>query len=197
MSGAVYIGNVPEVFRIADVLTEKERMAERSKITTRKPRIVSMPTIDSNPNIQGPLYVTDDFKENFWKQKIQQKKKDKREYEKDLLECLGKKERLEYKLSRLDTRKKKDNKKAIAIRFQLRDLDEKIEDIQKESGICLDKTDSQSKLGKIWGRVKSFVVKTYKKVKKFFKKHSDAIEGILMVALPVIGTAIFRKLLGL
>ena len=197
MGSAVYIGNVPEVFRIADKLTEKERMAERSKIVTRKPRIVPMPTIDSNPNVQGPLYVTEQFRENFRKEKAIEKKKEKREYEKELLECLGKKERLQYKLSKLDRRKKKDCKKAIAIEFQLRDLDEKIEDLQKESGIVLDKQDSQSKLGKIWGRVKSVISKAIKKVKRFFKKHTDAIEGVLMVVLPIIGTAIFRRLLGL
>lgn len=197
MSNAVYIGNVPEIFRIADAIAEKERMVERSKIVTRKARVIPMPTIESNPNIEGPLYVTEEYKEKFRKEKTQQKKKEKREYEKEILECLGKKERLQYKLSRLDKRKKKDCKKAIAIEFQLRDLDEKIEDLQKESGIRLDKQSKDSKLGKIWGRVKSVVATAIKAVKKFFKKHTDAIEGVLMVALPVIGASIFKKLLGL
>jgi hypothetical protein len=57
--------------------------------------------------------------------------------------------------------------------------------------------DSGSKLGRIWNRVKSTVVKLYKKAKKFVKKHADAIEGFLIVAVPVIGAAIFKKLLGL
>ena len=193
----MYVGQVPEIFRIADRLTDKERMAERAKIVTRKPRIVPMPTIGSNPNVEGPLHVSQEFKDNYYQNKAVEKKKEIREYEKDLMGCLGKKERLQYKLTKLDPRKKKENKKIISINFQLRDLDEKIIELQKESGITLNKMSSESKLGKIWARVKSVVDTVVKKIKKFFKKHRDAIEGVLMVALPIIGTAFFRKLLGL
>lgn len=197
MSNGVYIGEVPEVFRIADRLTEKERMAERAKIVTRKPRIIPMPTIDSNPNVEGPLHVSQDFKDAYYQKKVENVKKEKREYEKDLMACLAKKERLQYKLTRLDPRKKKDSKKVVSVNFQLRDLNERIVQLQKDSGINLDKLDCESKLGKIWGRVKTVVSKIFKKVTKFLKKHRDAIEGVLLVALPIIGTAIFKKLLGL
>jgi hypothetical protein len=197
MSNAMYIGQVPEVFRIADRLTDKERMAERAKIVTRKPRIIPMPTIDSNPNVEGPLHVTQDFKDNYYQKKVDAKKKEKREYEKELMECLGKKERLQYKLTRLDPRKKKENKKIISINFQVRDLDDRIVELQKESGISLDGIKPESKLGKIWGRVKSVVAVIVKKAKKLYNKYKDAIEGVLLVALPIVVTAFFKKLLGL
>jgi hypothetical protein len=196
-NSGVYIGPVHEVFRIADRIAEQERMAERSKIVTRKARVVPMPTIDSNPNIEGPLVVTQEFINKCYQKNQEDKAKEMKGYERSLLECLGKKERLQYKLTCLSPKKKKENKKIVSINFQLRELDERIEKLQEESGINLSKVDSGSKLGRIWNRVKSTVVKLYKKAKKFVKKHADAIEGFLIVAVPVIGAAIFKKLLGL
>ena len=196
-ASAAYIGKVPEVFLIADKLLEGERMAERSKIITRKARIIHMPTIKGAAGVEGPLHITQEYKDEFYKKKAVEKKKEKREYEREILECLGKKERLQYKMSKLDPKKKKENKRIISMRFRIQDLDERIEMLQRESGINLDKQDKDSKLGKIWNRVKPIVIKLYKKAKKFFKQHRDAIEGVLMVAVPVIGTAIFKKLLGL
>ena len=195
-ASAMYIGDVPEIFLIADRITEKERMIERSKIKTRKPRIIPMPTIKINKGAEGPLHVSQEFKDEFYRKKAEEKKKEKREYERELFECLGKKERLQFKLSKLDPKKKKDNKKIISINFRIQDLDEKIERLQRESGIDL-KKEGDSKLGKIWNRVKSTVKDVCKKVKKFWKKHSDAIEGVLTVVLPLVGAAFFKKFLGL
>lgn len=194
-ANAMYIGNVPEVFLIADRIAEKERMAERSKIKTRKPRIIPMPTIEGNKGVEGPLHVSQEYKEQLYKQKAETKKKEKRDYERELLECLGKRERLQFKLSKLDPKKKKDNKKIISINFRIQDLDEKIKYLQQESGINLNK-EGDSKLGRIWKRVKSTFSNACKAVKKFWKKHSEAIEGVLAVVLPIIGAAIFKKFLG-
>ena len=194
-ANAMYIGNVPEVFLIADRIAEKERMTERSKIKTRKPRIIPMPRIEGNKGAEGPLHVGQEYKEEFYKQKAEAKKKEKREYERELLECLGKRERLQFKISKLDPKKKKENKKIISINFRIQDLDEKIKSLQKESGIDLNK-EGDSKLGKFWKRIKATFSDIGKAVKKFWKKHSEAIEGVLVVVLPILGAAVFKKFLG-
>ena len=75
-ANAMYIGNVPEVFLIADRIADRERMAERSKIKTRKARIIPMPTIEGNKGAEGPLHVGQEYKEEFYKQKAETKKKE-------------------------------------------------------------------------------------------------------------------------
>ena len=50
--------NIPEVFKIADKMME-EKYPQPKKV--KKPRKVPMPDIKSNPNVEGPLYVTEEW----------------------------------------------------------------------------------------------------------------------------------------
>lgn len=194
-----FIGSMHPVFIMADKVANEMRMKEREKIITRKPRIVPMPTIEGCHGCEGPLYVTKEYKRQ-WdaekaKKKAEEEKRRKRTFELDLLDCLGKRERKQHKLDKLKSKRSRDKyeqKKMILLKFQIQDLDERIEAIQKESGIDLNKEDEQSMLGRIWSRVKSTVSKVCHKVKKFFKRNKDDIFGICGILLTIATAAFFK-----
>jgi len=194
------VGPVPDIFRIADMKMRKMYPPDPN----RPPRRVPMPKIDSNPNIRGPLSVTKIFKEAWARDKAQeletrkrkeelQKRKTRREYERKIIDQLTKKARLESKLSSLDPTKAKDMKRITNINFQLKDIEDILEDLQKESGIDLKKLDTGSTLLRFWNKVKKFFSTVYKKIKKFFKKHFDTILKVCFVIIPGIIALFARK----
>lgn len=188
-----YVGDVAEVFRIADHEMKKRARKNPSKKTSKT---IPMPKIDSNPRIKGPLHVTKEFKDSHYNKQEEKKKKEIKEYELEIYKTLAKIKRLKDSLIYLDPKKKKDSKRIAHINSRLRDLDEKLIRLQKESGINLNKLDTGSKLGRLWNEIKERAQKLFKRAKDLFKKYREPIEGVLLAVIPIIGVGFFKKFFG-
>lgn len=186
--------NIPEIFKIADRAMAKKYPQEKY---VTKPKVVPMPDIDSNPNVQGPLRVTEKW---YVKKKRRQqinRLKDQTDCQKEMIRLLTRKEELRYKLGTLDISKKKDAKKIASINIELKYIDADIEMLEMQSGIKASELDRGSKLGRFVGKVKMITKKVSKKVKKFFKRHKEVVSAIASVLVPVLGGLIFKKSLGI
>lgn len=203
IDGAVTVGANHPIWKIADELAERDRMKNREKIKTRKPRIYykPIPKIEGCRGCEGPLYVTEEFKKRRSKEIAEERARDEEEringLKARLLDRLGKKDRYRLKLKGLTHKDKFQSQKIAVIKFYLADLDKEIKQLQEWIGIDLDECDKNSEMGTIWERVKSkaaSVAKTVKKkVTKFIKRNRDVIEGVLSVIIPVIGGHLFRR----
>lgn len=188
------IRTVPDIFRIAD--QEMKRRYPEDQRPHRAPRILPMETIQSNPNIRGPLSVTQEYTDNWNRSKAEEKQKKHHDYERDLIKKLAERERLRSKLTELDPSKKKQSRKIAAFNVQLKNLESSIKQIQKDSGINMDTLDYGTKLGRFWSKLKKKGKKLLKKIKKFYKDNQGLIEGVLAVVIPIVGSLLCKKILG-
>lgn len=184
--------NLPECFRAAD-----EIMAKRSpkKKIIRRVKEVPVPDIDSNPNINGPLGVTEDFylKEKAKKNKKIEKMKETADI--DLIQLAAKKDMLIKKLNKLDIGKKKDAKKIATINIEIHNIDNKIKMIETQTGVKSKEIIKGTKWGRFFDKVKTKAKKIGKKIKKFITRNSEAIVGVIAVAIPSI-ISLISKLIG-
>ena len=193
MRDQFYLGsNVPEVFRIADAQMEAENP---KKEYVREPYEVPMPTIGSNPNVEGPIHMT---KEEYEKRKIKQERKREkktREAEIEIIQYLAREEMIRSKLAKLDPCKKKDSKKIAAYNIELKNLRANIEMLQDQYGIKIDSLDRGNKVSRFFARLKRKVDKVIKKVKKWYNRNNDLIIGVLGIAVPVLLSGFIAKLI--
>jgi hypothetical protein len=189
----MYIGYVDDIFRIADMQISEENAKNR------QPRYVKMPTIDSNPNIEGPLRVTQEFKDNWKREKerieLNKKKEEKQRIENKLLRLFTRIHYLKLRLEKLSPRKYKNVTKISNIRIKIKELENEIEEIQTSSGIKYNDIDNDSPLKKLWINFTKVVKKVTKKIKKFINKHIELIDGILVAAVSTVSVLFFNMVL--
>lgn len=193
MTDQFYLGsNIPEVFRIADRQVDAENP---NKEYVREPYEVPMPSIQSNPNVEGPIHMT---KEEYEKRKIkQQKKREKktREAEVEIIQYLAREEMIKSKLAKLDPCKKKDSKKIAAYNIELKNLRANIEMLQEQYGIKIDSLDRGSKVSRFFARLKKKATRIFRKIKKWYERNDDLVIGVLGIAIPVLFSSLIAKII--
>ncbi|MCM1215446.1 MAG: hypothetical protein NC548_13115 [Lachnospiraceae bacterium] len=178
-----YHGSKPEVFEVAQAIIDKENP---KKEYVRKPYEVPMPTIDSNPNVEGPIHMT---KEHYESEKIkQQKKRQKKtkEAEIEVIQYLAREEMIRSKLAKLDPSKKKDAKKIAAYNVELKNIRDNIEMLQMQYGVKINELDRGTKIGRFMARLKRKATKVFRKVKEWFKRNKEMVIGVAAVIIPVL-----------
>ena len=181
--------SVPTIFKIADREMEK-RYPPNDRMT--KPREIPMPYIDSNPNVQGPVYITNDWYYKKKKKKMVEKAKEKRDVHIEMIQLLARKDMLRIKLGELDPGKKQDSKKIAAINVDIKDIDAELEMLSWQYGINIEELDKGSRLGRFIGRLKRNVKKVVKQVKKFCEEHSEFLINLGAIILPVVATFVCK-----
>jgi len=193
MDNEFYMGsNIPEVFRVA---AEQVARENPKRDYVKKPYTVPMPTIHSNPNVEGPIHMT---REEYEKQKIkQQRKREKKakEAEVEIIQYLAREEMIRSKLGKLDPCKKKDSKKIAAYNIELKSIRANIEMLQEQYNIKINELDRGNKISRFLGRLKRKARKVVKKAKKWFKRNEELISGILGIAVPVLIATFLGKFL--
>lgn len=193
MTDQFYLGsNIPEVFRIADRQVDAENP---NKEYVREPYEVPMPSIQSNPNVEGPIHMT---KEEYEKRKIkQQKKREKktREAEVEIIQYLAREEMIKSRLAKLDPCKKKDSKKIAAYNIELKNLRANIEMLQEQYGIKIDSLDRGSKVSRFFARLKKKATRIFRKIKKWYERNDDLVIGVLGIAIPVLFSSLIAKII--
>ena len=183
--------SVPEIFKIADREMDKRYPREDRLI---KPREIPMPYIDSNPNVPGPIYVTNDWYCKKKKKRMIEKAKETRDVHIEMIQLLSKKDMLRFKLGELNPGKKKDAKKIAAINVNIKDIDAELEMLAFQYGIDLKELDHGSRLGRFIGRLKHKVRKITKKVKRYINDNKDFLLNMAVIIAPVIGSFIIKSL---
>ena len=184
--------SVPDIFKIADREMEK-KYPPNDRLT--KPKEIPMPYIDSNPNVPGPIYVTNDWYYKKKKKKIVERAKETRDIHIEMMQLLAKRDMLRIKLGKLNPANKKDSKKIVVINVKIKDINAELEMLSWQYNINLEELDKGSRLGRFIGRVKRKVKKITKVIKNLWEDHSDFILNIGSIILPFISTIIFKKLL--
>ena len=205
-----------EMMRAADAYMQENHPSELHKMP---PRVVPVPTLDS-PNIRGPLNVSPEYREEFYRNKEAEKSRKEKERmekeEKDRLNAIKleesqrqkaefkymnmitKRDRLRLKLENLNPRKKKNARKIAEIKAELLRLDRKIEEAQTDGSIIITGK-KRSRFRRFWENVKLKARKKWKKVKRFFRKHKETIIEIASIIVPVllgkIGYTFFKRVL--
>lgn len=181
--------SVPKIFRIADKEMEKEYPPE-DRCT--EPKVIPMPYIDSNPNVQGPMYVTNDWYYKKKKNKMIENAKEKRDVHIEMMQLIARKDMLRIKLGELDPGKKQDSKRIVAINIEIKDIDAELSMLSWQYGINIEELDKGSRLSRFIGRMKRRVKKIGKKIKRFWEDHSDFILNMGAIILPVVTAFICR-----
>jgi hypothetical protein len=125
-----------------------------------------------------------------------------RNQEDKIVELLGKKAQLHIRLDQLNRRDPHDAKELPVIQFRLRHIEEKLEELQKASGINLDNLEEGSKVGRfyqgcrrLWDKTKEIFSSCTKTVKKFFKNHARTIVKTAVMVVPITISALLFKFL--
>lgn len=193
MTDQFYLGSkIPEVFRIAD---EQVNAENPKKEYVREPYEVPMPSIQSNPNVEGPIHMT---KEEYERKKIKQQRKYEkktREAEVEIIQYLAREEMIKSKLAKLDPCKKKDSKKIAAYNIELKNLRANIEMLQEQYGIKIDSLDRGSKVSRFFARLKKKATRIVRKIKKWYERNDDLVIGVLGIALPVLISSLIAKII--
>lgn len=184
--------SVPEIFRQADRILEKELKPLR---VMKKPREIPMPRIEGCKGTRGPIFVTEDWYLEKKKEMQVERSKSVRDMQIDMMKLLAKKERLRFKLGELDPSKKSDSKMIVSINVKLKNIDAELSMLEMQSGVHLDELDKGTKLGRFVGSLKQIGRKIVKKVKKFYRKNLELLNGIASITLPVFGGFLVRKFL--
>lgn len=181
--------NIPEVFKCADrIMAEKYPQPVKAK----RKKVVPMPDINSNPNIEGPLCVTQEWYDKKSAKKEKKRRKEQREYEIEMIQLVARRDLLRKKLGELNPGKKKDSKRIAAINIELTNIRDDLKMLETQSGLHIDEIDKGTKLGRFIGKIKMKVKKAAKKVKKFCKRNSELILGICSIVLPIIASKLFK-----
>ena len=170
------------IFKIAD--HEMEKIYPKSDRLT-KPREIPMPYIDSNPNVPGPVYVTNDWYMKKKKKRMIKRAKEQREVHIEMIQLLARKDMLRTKLGELDPGKKRDSKKIAAININIKDIDAELEMLSMQYGININELDKGTRLGRFIGRLKRKSKKVIKRIKRYFKDNGEFILNMSSIIIPV------------
>lgn len=181
--------SVPEIFKIADREMEK-RIPKSDRMT--EPKEIPMPYIDSNPNVPGPVYVTNDWYFKKKRKRMIDKAKEKRDVHIEMMQLLARKDMLRIKLGELDPGKKNDSKRIAAINVDIKDINAELEMLAWQYNINLEELDHGTRLARFIGRMKRRFKKVAKKIKRYWEDNSDFLMNMGAIVLPVVTTFICK-----
>lgn len=181
--------SVPNIFKIADREMEK-RYPKNNRLT--KPREVPMPYINSNPNVPGPVYVTEDWYLKKKKKKMIERSKEKRDVQIEMIQLLARRDMLRIKLGELNPGKKQDSKRIAAINVNLKDINAELEMLSMQYNISIKELDKGTRVGRYIGRLKRKTKKIVKKIKRYWEDNSDFLVNMASIILPIVTTFVCK-----
>lgn len=184
--------SVPQVFKDADKALDQEI---REKVGATTERIVPMPKIKGIPGVQGPLYVTEDWYIKKQRKLELKRLKEQNEVKITMINLLAQKDCIRHRIGKLDPSKKKDAKRIAAMNVRLREIDAELKILETEYGCKVKDIDRGTKFGRTVGHVKRFMRKVGKKVKKFYRRNAELINGMASIIAPVVTSLIIKSLL--
>ena len=185
--------HIPEPFLAADRQWEEEHKNDPKPVT--RIQKVPMPFIHGAKGVKGPIIVTEDWVLKKKKKEMKNRSEDRKEMQIEMMQLIGKRDRLKFKLGELDPGNKKDAKRIVAINIQLKDIDADLSMLQAQSGINLNNLDHGSRLARFIGGIKRWCRRKFKKVKKFFRENKELILGMISIIVPVAISTMIRILI--
>ena len=186
--------NIPKIFLEADRQIN-EANPEPNIVT--KPKEVPMPFIEGCKGAKGPIIVTEDWYVKAKKKELARIAQNKKDAQIEMMQLIADKDRLRYKLGKLDASRKKDSKMIVAINVKIKDIDAELKALQDIAGVNIDHLDKGSRFGRFVGKVKKVFRTVKKAVKHWYYEHEDVIKGVAAIVLPVLLSAVVKKLIGL
>jgi len=186
--------NVPKIFLEAD--RQMNEANPEPKIIT-KPKEVPMPFIQGCKGAKGPIVITEDWYVKEKKKQLARIAENKKDAQIEMMQLIADRDRLRYKLGKLDGSKKKDSKMIVAINVKLRDIDAELKALQDIAGVNIENLDKGSKLGRFVGRIKKIFKTAKKAVKRWYQRNEAVIKGVAAIVLPVLLSALVKKIVGL
>jgi hypothetical protein len=205
-----YVGtNVPEIFKIADeiVYRNKEKyddidddlddtdidedIPEKKKKKDKKKKIKKIKVVEDDKSLKKKKDKKEKKKDDTEKVVVRTRK----DYEIEMIQILAKIDLITRKLEELNPGKDKDAVKIAAYNVDLRNMKERLVELEKASGIKINELETGTKFGRFVSRVKTKGRKLIKKAKKFFKHNKELIAGIFGIVAPVVTAAILKAVL--
>ena len=184
--------HVPSIFLEADRQYDDEH--ENDPIPAQRIKKVPMPFITGCKGANGPVIVTEDWVVKKEKKYLKNRSEDIKEMQIEMMQLIGKRDRLKKKLGELDIGKKKDARRIVAINVQLKDIDAELQMLQAQSGINLNNLDRGTRLARFIGAIKGWFKRRIRKLKKVIRENKELIYGMASIILPFISTIMFRRL---
>lgn len=182
---------VPKIFLEADRVMEKEF----KPLNKNKPIEKPMPRIEGVPGVQGPLYVTEDWYIEKQRKRELKRLKQQKEAQIEMINLLAQKDCLRHKIGKLDPSKKRDSKRIAAMNVRIRDIDAELRFLEIENDCKVQDIDRGTKLGRTIGHIKRFARKISKKIKKFYNRNIELINGMATMIIPVVASLTIKSLL--
>ena len=182
--------DIPEIFKIADeVMAKKYPKPQKAKV-----KKVPMPDIHSNPNVEGPLYCTQEWYDKKVAKREKKYRKEKREAEEEVIQLIARRDYLNKKLGELNPGKKKHIKKIAKINIEMENIKDDIQMWKDQYDVNIDQLDKGTKLSRFVGKIKTGFKKAVKKTKKFYRRNAELINGVAAIALPTIISIVVKAI---
>lgn len=190
--------NFPEVdrrriFEEAD----KQLKSKKESKTVKNPKEIPMPFIHGCKGAKEQIVVTENWYVKEKKSQLARVAENKKDAQIEMMQLIAKRDRLRYKLGKLDPSKKKDSKLIVTINIQLKDIEAELKTLQQLTGINIDKLDRGTRLGRFVGKIKKIFHKVKKVVKRWYNEYEDVIKGVLAIAIPVVVSTIAKKIIAI
>ena len=185
---------IPKIFIEADRQIN-EAHPEPEIIT--KPKEVPMPFIEGVKGVKGPVVVTEDWYVKGKKKELARIAENKKDTQIEMMQLIAERDRLRYKLGKLDPSKKKDSKAIVVINVKLKDIDAELKALEDIAGVKIDSLDRGSRLGRFVGKIKKVFHTVKKAVKRWYRRNEDLIKGIIAIAIPVVISTLGRLIVKL
>lgn len=199
-----YIGDIPEIFRIADTAVAMERKEREGSTMSEKTNKEKDPEKKKTKkdkslkvDVEAAKKASNEESKKMKKKKKKHKEvriKTRQEYESEMIQLMARADFIRHRLEELDPYKSKDSIKIGQLNVELKMINDTISIIEKESGIKRTEIETGSKFGRIVASIKKFFKRRVKKIKKFFKKNDELIMGIAAISIPVIMSVLIRSI---
>lgn len=172
----------------AEIIKQERMDAPINKADRPRREIeVPMPFIYDEDAPDGPLMVTEDWYTHLKKKKVAQVAKDRKAARIELAELMRKRDKVLWKMGKLDPKKRKHKKKLEDLQFKLDDINIQIEGLEVLWKIE-HKTVEGSKLSRFVSSVKKTAHSFCKGIKKFFKKNKESIIAGASFAITLVSS---------
>lgn len=196
-----YVGSpdaAPAIFRAVDKAMDPVLRQEFIDIYHRDPdeKIVKFPQprIKSAGGIIAPICVTEDWYLSQERKLDLEKQKEQKSAKVVMINLLTERDRLRYKIGKLDPTTTKGARKIALINIEIKNIEREIEILEEQNGCKCPEIDRGSKIGRTIGHIERGLKKFKKKCKKFFKRNEELIIGMASIILPVVASVAIKLL---
>lgn len=179
---------------IADKKNEEQGKPQKHKKAIKHPVPIQMPFIHSDPEVSGPLYVTEDWYVAETKKQVYERSRQIKEYQLDMMDLLARRDLLRHRLAKLDPGSPHDAEKIVEINVELKNIYIKLKFLQNMTGVNMHELDHGTKFARFINMAKKKISKKVKKLKKWVINHIEPICGIVASIIPIVGIVATMKL---